>query len=785
MKNKKIYLTTVSIVLLGLLSISFMSETLLNRLIQGLQSHRKANFQEKIYLHLDNPYYIAGEDIYFKGYITNAYTNIPGKVSNVMTDLYDSDNKLISTHKSHVKNGLTVGNISLPDTLKNGIYSIVSYTNWMKNYSKDFFFRKDIQIYGTRNNKIENKHNSSEIDLQFFPEGGYMVDSLLSTVAFKATNTSGEGIKIAANLYDNLGNKLDSISGNELGMGIFTLKPNPEEEYYVQLKNSDKKYKLPSQLKRGIVMSINNSEKRYLDVILEKQGILNKDVLIVFQSAGNIHYYMEIEVTPKGVYTSILKSKLPKGICQVTVFDLATQEPIIERMVYIDSIKPLDINVVPEKHEYTTREKVVTRLKVTDSKGVPVKACFSLSVSNRNSDMDADNIYSSLLLTSELKGKIERPNYYFQNNNPNAKRDLDYLMLTQGWRRFTWIDILNPKPIKHNYSFEMGGLFSVKNRLISNGNPVANKSISILLANKLVTYQSESNADGMLKIIISDFHGNETFLYKITEDVNKMVAIDNSFQSFSENKNFYSASQEKYYKKELQNHRITSSYKPKLLATDSPQYNYKFLYDKSINLRDYIAFSSMTEVFREILSGVLLRKNKQSEPEIILLYTKRNKKYESEPLYIVNGIPTFNTKYVLDLEPSIVESIGVINSPENLGRFGEFGKYGVIVINVKEDIAANSDEGTIKISGYDIVKEFYQPKYENTEIKNNSIPDFRSVLYWNPNVTTDENGEALVDFYTSDEVSNYHITVEGLSSTGQIGTLNQEFINVTLPTSMK
>ena len=799
MPNKKnnIAFGGFMMLLLGLISISFISEdNLLNKLISGLESYKKENLQEKVYLHIDNSYYIAGEDINFKGYLTNAYNTASKGLSKVMyTELYNDNNVLVAKHKSMIKNGFSLGNIILEDTLKSGVYSIVSYTNWMKNFNENYFFKRKIQIFNSNISKETEKKTIENIDIQFFPEGGELVNSLVSKVGFKATNSQGVGIKISAEIYNNHGNKVAEIASNNLGMGAFPLKPIEGEKYHAKLKNTEmkKEYKLPSQLTQGLVISVNNLGEEYISVNIQRKGSASKNVLIILQSKAEIHYYVKTKITSKGIVTKISKSKLPPGVCQITVFDLDTQIPIMERLVFIQGEKPLKMSIDLKKKEYYTREKVSVKIKVDDTKGLPIKGNFSLSISNRNQDIHSDNLNSYLLLASELKGEIENPNYYFQNNQPNAKRDLDYLMLTQGWRRFTWQSILDNKSKKHIFELELGGLFSIKNRILSKGKPIENEHVSVLLVNQLATYQSRTNAEGVLNYNIIDFFGDETFIYQITTDKSRTVNIDHSYQNIYKlsEKNFSDNVNENDTKKSVENYLINTTYKnisknsKKIATTIYSKNNYSLLYDRSVNLKKYISFPDITEVFREIVAGVSVVKNKEGENTIKIYAKDISETFALEPLYIINGIPTFDTKYILALETSIVESIGIIHSQKALERFGEIGKNGVLVFNVSNKVNKANDSNIFSNSGFNITKEFYSPKYENQEIKNNSIPDFRSVLYWNPTVITDENGEATIEFYTSDEISNYRIDIQGLSSTGQIGALNQEFINVTLPTSMK
>ncbi len=787
-KNQKLY-RIIPVLLLAASTLSFISNDLLDRLISGLVNHKKTNFQEKIYLHFDNPYYVAGEDIFFKGYLTNAYHNIPGGVSEVINiGVYDENNKQVSTRKYVVKNGFFSGTISLADTLRSGNYTILSYSNWMRNFDEDYFFNKKIQIYGIKKRTVQKEENQ-KIEFQFFPEGGYMVNNLEGKIAFKAINKYGLGIKTKGELFDNLGNKLADIHSNILGMGVFMLKPIKGKSYYIQLKglNTDNKHELPHPLNEGIVMSVNNLNSENLEVNIQKNSTTDKYVSIVLQGNGEIHYYAKTVITANGTSIKIPKSNLKSGVSQLTVFDLNTQLPLTERLVFINGVQPLNVKVTTNKKRYHTREKVAVKIKVNDNNKQPVQANFSMSVSNRSAKGIQENIYSYLLLSSELKGNIENPNYYFQNNDSTSKIDLDYLMLTQGWRRFVWKDILNPNLDKHQYTAE-SGMFNIHATVSAEGKQVANEEMSILLLKQLKAYQTKSNEKGIIDVSIQDYVGEETFIYLRKNNRGKAIEIDNTYYNlppqFISTKNAYYTKQ-RDINLNLKNQLINLTYHGRTQERDIKIFNeyfdnnYNNFYDKLIVLSDYTAFLNMPELFKEVVANVALRKNKEGKNELHIYSRDLKVKYEDQPLYLINGKPTFDTDFILNLDISTVKSIGIIHSPKNLSLFGNIGKHGVLAINTSGEINKAHENNIVTASGYHITKEFYTPKYETQEAKKNTIPDFRSVLYWNPNVITDKNGEATIEFYTSDEISDYNITLEGISSTGQIGTLNQKLCDVT------
>ncbi len=798
-RTKKYNLPRITLaVIIAVICVSFQPNNLIDRLIQSLKDYTENNPQEKVYLSLDNPFYVAGETIYFKAYLPSYFNPALKTASGILyTDLYNVKNKLVLAYKSKIKDGITHGSISLPDTLENGNYTLVSYTNWMRNFDTHGYFRKSVNIYNayTALDQKPSLKKNEAVHLFFFPEGGQLINNLESKVVFKAILNSGSGTKINGALLDENNNKICELYSNNLGIGTFKIKPTKGKKYYVKLKNSnfEKKYQLPPTKNVGIVLSVDSLNSQNLQLSIQSQG-KNSNLLITLQNSSKIFLTKKIKLVSKDTMIYISKTKIPTGINQITIFNRDTQLPIINRLIFINHEKQLNIKIIPEKTNYKTRENVKAKIRITDQNNKPIKGNFSVRVSNRIPNRYADNIYSYLQLSSKLKDDIENPNYYLMNKESDTNITLDNLLITLSLKGLSWHDLLNYKYKEHLFAIEKNNAFLLKHKLTMHGEPIRNKPILVLLMNKLSTYQGTTDNDGLLELEIASYFGKERFIYQKNGDKTKSLEIDKNRmtkKTVITKNTVHNHEMPEEVKTSIQNFLINQTYTKNNNLTKSPlkntlsQNNYQLLCDKLIYLKDYVKFNTMAEIIKEILPGVNIRKSKQGKFQVKIYAKFLKHVYKLEPLYIVNGQPTFDTDFILHLNANFIKSIGIIHSPDNLIPFGEVGTNGVMIINTSEEIKTPNDKNIIEFKGFNIVKEYYQPKYDNEETKNNSIPDFRSVLYWNPTIITDENGETTVEFYTSDEVSNYNIAIEGLSSTGQIGTLNQAFINVTRPTSMK
>jgi hypothetical protein len=427
----------------------------------ALQAWTDQNPQEKTYLHMDKPYYALGDTIWFKGYLTTGSRHQLSTLSGAFyIDLVNEQNKLVKTLKLPVDQGTVAGNLILSEDITAGSYRVRAYTRWMRNAGEDYFFDKTFTI-GKPAIIAPNKNgllaNLQQTDVQFFPEGGNLVNGITSRVGFKAIGADGLGQVISGTITDNDNNEVAIIHTLHAGMGNFSLKPLPGKSYTANIKLADNTIKniaLPEALSQGYVLSVYQPNKD--SVLLRIQASANlqhSTINLIVHSSGELISTTPVVIT--GAVTSVWldKRSFPSGIAQFTIFD-ANGEPLNERIAFIKNTDQMQLAIKTQKAIFKTREHVQLELNATDNGGAPVAANFSAAVINQNMipvDESAEStIFSNILLTSDIKGYIEKPNYYFMADTDLVNKALDNLMLTQGYRRFEWKSVtntINTKPL--------------------------------------------------------------------------------------------------------------------------------------------------------------------------------------------------------------------------------------------------------------------------------------------------------------------------------------------------
>ena len=440
--------------------------------IEALEKQTYDLVQEKVYLHFDKPYYSKGENLWFKAYTVAGPNHTPTPLSeNLYVELINPDGEVLKRHTINLSRGLGKGDFHLNDSLNAGNYTVRAYTNWMRNFNEDFFFTKDIKLLdSSRSQEVDANESTSEPTVRFFPEGGELIANVKSRVAFEISDDSGKALK--GGIFDEEDNLITRFQTEHLGLGSFNFIPSPNVRYHAKLNDHSEKYILPPAKSSGLGLMVDQNEEFIIVKISSPKipTIGNHTAFLLAHTRGLIGFSSRINWNDQQATIRISKDKLAAGIVHITLFD-EQWRPEAERLIFKETSDAITVDISTESSVYSPRDSTTLKIKVVDENGDPHKGFFSLAaVDTRQIDVNQynDNIISSFLFSSDLNNKISNPVQYFNSQNATRTSEIDLLLLTQGWRRFLWKDILNDVFADNNHpverGFKLSGVVTTKNQ---------------------------------------------------------------------------------------------------------------------------------------------------------------------------------------------------------------------------------------------------------------------------------------------------------------------------------
>ncbi len=378
-------------------------------IIKQFNNHREQVLQEKIYAHLDKPSYLAGEILWFKIYNVDASLHKPIGISKVAyVEILDKDHRAVHQTKVSLKDGTGNGSLLLPQTIHSGNYLFRAYTNWMKNFDAEFYFEKNLTIVNSLSNeKIIAVVNEPSYDIQFFPEGGNLVEGIESKVGVRAVNENGIGANFSAIVVNQQNDTVANFQSLKFGIASFKFKPLPGNNYkaIMQLDNGSSVVRdLPKAFGRGYVAQLERLAGGKISVKVFAAGELNdRPVYMLIHTKQQL---LASEIVPirnnQGEFL-IDETKLGDGISHVTIFD-TDKNPVCERLFFKRPLKKMMIEASADRQQFESRKKVAINVDIKNELQLPEQANMSLSVYKVDSlfTPSSQNIESFLWLTSDL-----------------------------------------------------------------------------------------------------------------------------------------------------------------------------------------------------------------------------------------------------------------------------------------------------------------------------------------------------------------------------------------------
>jgi hypothetical protein len=731
-----------------------------------LDGYTSKNPQEKLFLHTDKNFWVAGETSWFKIYLVSAQSHQLKSSSRVAyIELVGVENQILLQTKVELNNGLGKGQINIPASIASGNYHLRAYTRWMKNYSPEFYFHQPITIVNTFRRLFEPFAPIAPlVDIQFFPEGGQWIDGIKHKMAFRATDQYGKGIDFCGAVVNSNGDTLIHFRPEKFGLGIFEMTPTASQDYKVIIKHDGKitYTKLPVVKSTGFAMHVADTLSQ-LNISVKTKGVYDQPVYLLAHTRHQVKATTILQLKEGLATMQLPKSELDAGLSHITVFT-STGQPVCERLVFVKSGASNSVVISADREQMSTRKKIILTLQS------PTTETTNLSISVMRNDslsqFTQPNIVSYLLLSSDLKGTIESPDYYLNA----TKNSIDNLMLTHGWSRFKWKELDKSKPMVHlpeyrAHLLEAGiidkqtqasvpgviGYISAPDKKIELGGSITNKNGMFLVeanhlkgSNKLILQSPYQQAKIEIK---SPFSTNFVQLnlppINLTE-TNTQALITKSIS--------------------MQINDAFGKHTNTTLSSDSSAFY--GIAPETYLLDNYTRFPVMEEVMREYVKSVWVRKKGD---QFIFKIVDRDKGdlLDGESLVLLDGVPIFNVNDIMAFDPLKIKQLDVLP-----GRyfFGSLAFDGVVSYRTyKGDLGGfkfSPETVMIDYEGLQQHKEFYSPRYETVPEINSRIPDGRHLLYWNPDVQINGSVAKQLEFYTSDQPGTYKVTVQGIAANG-------------------
>lgn len=803
--------------------------------------------REKAYLHFDNTSYYVGDTIWFKAYVTLAEQQTFSQISRPLyVELVDQTGHIADKQIIKLTQGEGNGQFILPPSMLSGYYEVRAYTRWMLAFNEPQYFSRTFPIYQLTNSdklersittyelssSMENRPSETEekLNVRFFPEGGQLVEGVTSQVAFKAESKNEGNIELSGTIYTKEGAEITSFETLHDGMGRFEYTPSAQPAIAkVDFQGKKYEFTLPQALPNGYVLStVSNAGALLVRVFCN--AATPQDTLAVFIShQGRPYVHQLISCRSDAPQEFILPTrKLPAGVLQVSLINRAGNT-LCERFVFANPRAPLQISTKKLKEVYAPYAPIRCELQIKNAKGEPVSGELSVSIRDgvRSDYLEYDNnIFTDLLLTSDLKGYIHQPGYYFASPSPRKQTELDVLLMVHGWRKYDMSQAISTAPFTPlqlpETQLALNG--QVKSTILKNKLKDIALSVIVKKDDQFITGGTVTDENGRFTIPVEDFEGTTEAVIqtrKVGKERNKdaSILIDRNFSLAPRAYGYKELHPEwkdlAYWQQKAES--FDSLYMDSIRKVEGlyvlDEVEIKSKRRQGSNMATKINEKSIDAYYDVRRSVDLLRDNGKivtTIPELMeklspqFDWDRSNDKltYRQKPIcYIMDNhiLSETETQMMLTevdglasiiiskgtggIDDDIIQNTKMSEVTDSTGvDISKLDKYSVfyLIPLPRRDVLNKSQSAVLGtrqtvIQGYTRPLEYYSPAYPTKELYMDKV-DKRRTLYWNPSVQADENGKAVIECYNNQYSTPLIIQAETLGKDGQIGSMRYSTI---------
>jgi hypothetical protein len=729
--------------------------------------------------------------------------------------------KLFRRETVRLENGLGNGDFKLTATIPAGRYRLRAYTNWMRNFGDNFIFEKNITVVQTAKIAVaatkKNKRatavatatvNAPAVTVNFYPEGGSLVEGISSIVGIKAENGYGKGIAVKGIVLSSAGDTVSRFTCDSLGMGLLVLLPIKGLSYRAIVNIYDGmltgreynglQFELPPALNKGLTLQVRQADS-VIHLIVNSFGLSTADkVSLAVKHGGKTQLSRSLQLQNQQAVVKIPNASLPEGISAITIYN-TQDKPECERLVYIHHPDSKNIlSIATDKKSYQPKSQVTVNIKTLPNANLSLAAVDATAV-----PVQKEDILTYLNLQSEVKGNIEHPDRYFDTTNVNRFKQLDQLLLTQGWRNFIWRR-LEDTTLKTSYEPEQGIAITGRVRKVGVNKGLPGISVT-MQAPKAVgqkLFWATTDSAGRFAIYNTRFYGYQyiSFTSRRGDKINKKGESKGSSSGYIQVDSLL---------------RDTLAISPEASV---PQMDTTLMANRLANEAIERIKKNLKLPDDHNLREVTIRANPyglivQMPPEIHPMTLIEQKDYSNLAQYLLymidgstlswDGIDRHILTYKYFVDPVIEFNGRFFTVPGGLTRsytplraayengarpekyldnelltlpmsnilkviFNKDNHNNVMSVNlvIRSGVLKPKDyfDNTMAdMVGYYKAREFYKPTQQEM---NNNFDTRTNTIHWEPNITTNEKGEATVSFTNTEQTGKKRLIVEGITDTG-------------------
>lgn len=834
-------LTLFFSIFLHLLNAQECADSIFARYFRCAQHFADTYPREKVHLHFDNNSYYVKDSIWFKAYVTLAEGNLPSMISKPLyVELVDQLGNVIERQIVELQRGQGSGQMALKPSCLPGYYEVRAYTRWMLAFEEEECFSRTFPVYrqqqsgteiqksiGTylldQSMKQRPSEKESTLSLRFFPEGGSLVCGLPSVVAFEAESREEGAVSIAGVVQVGADSILTRFHTLHNGMGTFSYTPGAEPAVaVVEYAGKSYRFALPEALPEGYVMQVSNKSGA-LDIQVTRSSALLTDTLALFvsQQGRPLIYGQAQFADAHTLHSTVSTQQFAGGVTQVSL--ISTSGRILcERLCYVMPAPSLQIEALtPITAMYQPHAPIHYELMLKSPNASQVHLSVSVRDALRSDYSEFDNsLYTDLLLTSDLKGYIHQPGYYFVNRSPQRQRALDALLLVRGWRKYDLTQLMGARSFTPSHLPESQLVLHGQVRSSMRQRPKGNLLVSVFAKNDEQQVMGSTLCDslGNFTIPVEAFVGTMDALIQ-TRKPNSKSNVETTvslFRNFSPPLRPYDYKElhpqyqemERLWSLSLQADSLLEDSlmrqsgfhlldevqvkaKKRLTSTvESFEQSFSAYYDVALLLDEMRDKGEKVDRLTTFLSEVnpnitINRQEKEGEMLDVARYNG------ADILYLINGVLVTDREANLFLENDVdaikyiqlckgkgaldriywPETSAQVGVASELASSSAFYCYITTIDSWKEDKKYSGSWGIrrTQLQGFSRPQEFYSPAYLDKKL----IPaegDNRRTLYWNPNLVADENGKVTIACYNAGSSTFPIVHVEAFGEDGRIAS---------------